>query len=59
MREMDTRRIPVQMQSETLEYAVFLCCGHAAGSKCAQKCSSDEEDIVVLDEAGMTSLSVQ
>ncbi|KAL1984899.1 hypothetical protein VTN96DRAFT_8558 [Rasamsonia emersonii] len=51
MREMDTRRIPVQMQSETLEYAVFLCCGHAAGSKCAQKCSSDEEDIVVLDEA--------
>lgn len=39
---------------ETLEYAVFLCCGHSAWSKCAWKCSNDK-DMVVLDEAGMTN----
>ena len=41
------------MQSGALDYALYLCHGHSAGSRCAGSPVPDgERQMVVLDETG-------
>ncbi|KAL1968633.1 hypothetical protein VTN77DRAFT_1459 [Rasamsonia byssochlamydoides] len=43
----------IKMQSDSLEYALFLCRGHSSGSTCVVSHASGDEEgqIIVLDEA--------
>lgn len=54
---MEEHRLSIPLESDSLEYALFLCRGYSSGSKISVSNGADCEasQILVLDEAGMRS----